>query len=83
MLSKNCTFISTADEAGDDEYGKPSLSLKRVCTDDPVGNVRLYAMTTTSSIARMPWLRERDKFDLLAIDEASQISLAQILLVMP
>ena len=83
LLSKNCALISTADEAGDDKYGKPSLSLKRVCTDDPAGNVRLYAMTTTSSIARMPWLRERDKFDLLAIDEASQISLAQILLVMP
>ena len=83
LLFKNCTSISTEDEAGDDGYGKPSRSPERACTDDPGGKVRLHAMTIASSIARLPSVRKLDRFDLIVFDEASQISLAQTLLVMP
>ncbi len=83
LLSQNCGPVSTEIEPVIDEHGNHLPSFKQDHDGDPVGTVRLYAMTITSSIARNPSLRELGQFDLIIFDEASQISLAQVLIVMP
>ena len=83
LLSQNCGPQTTNNEPVNDEHGNDLPSFKQDHDGDPVGTVRLYAMTIASSIARISSLRELGLFDLIIFDEASQISLAQALLVMP
>lgn len=47
------------------------------------GDVRLIAMTVASAISSLAWLREQAPFDLLVMDEASQVSMAHVLALMP
>ena len=83
LLSQNFGLQTTENEPVSDEHGNHLPSFKQDHDGEPVGTVRLYAMTITSSIARISSLRELGQFDLIIFDEASQISLAQALLVMP
>ena len=82
LLSKIWESVCAGDESVGDAYGKPMGPLESVCVGDAGKKVRLLAMTIASCIARMPWLQQLDKFDLVVFDEASQINLPQTLLVM-
>lgn len=83
LVSKNYGPVTLEKEPVKSEHCNHSPCFKQDYGGDPVETVRLYAMTITSCIARISSLRELRPFDLIIFDEASQISLAQALLVMP
>jgi len=80
LLPVKQAYGTDEDETGGDAYDTATSTLDSTCIGDAGGTVRLQAMTIACCIAR---LRKLDKFDLVVFDEASQISLAHTLLVMP
>ena len=83
LLRQNPVHVTVEDKYVGDQYDTITDSPELTHIGDARGNVRLYARTITSCIAGLSSLRALDEFDLVVFDEASQISLAHTLLVMP
>lgn len=62
---------------------KDKVKVLRARIPKPIENARLAAMTTTGAAFSFDALYERRPFDLVVFDEASQVSLAHALALMP
>ena len=83
LLPRNPVHVTVEDKSVGDEYDTTTYPPKPIHIGDAGENVRLYARTITSCVAGLSSLRALNEFDLVVFDEASQISLAHTLLVMP
>lgn len=83
LLPKALRNITRFDDATTPDGGSGSPPDQDLLQDGAASNVRLRTMTITQAVTTMAKLKSLPPFDLLVFDEASQISLARSLIVMP